>query len=43
MPKLDRDGVQIHYEVTGRGPALLLTHGFSATGERPTRTRQPPP
>jgi pimeloyl-ACP methyl ester carboxylesterase len=33
MPKLDRDGVQIHYEVEGRGPALLLTHGFSATGE----------
>jgi pimeloyl-ACP methyl ester carboxylesterase len=33
MPKLDRDGVQIHYEVAGRGPALLLTHGFSATGE----------
>jgi len=33
MPKLDRDGVQIHYEVQGQGPALLLTHGFSATGE----------
>ena len=33
MPKLDRDGVQIHYEIAGRGPALLLTHGFSATGE----------
>ena len=33
MPKLDRDGVQIHYEVGGRGPALLLTHGFSATGQ----------
>ena len=33
MPKLDRDGVQIHYEVHGKGPALLLTHGFSATGE----------
>src|SRR5665213_139621 len=33
MPKLDRDGVQIHYEVQGKGPALLLTHGFSATGE----------
>ena len=33
MPKLDRDGVQIHYEVTGQGPALLLTHGYSATGE----------
>ena len=33
MPKLDRDGVAIHYEVTGQGPALLLTHGYSATGE----------
>jgi pimeloyl-ACP methyl ester carboxylesterase len=30
---LDRDGVRIHYEVTGEGPALLLTHGYSATGE----------
>ncbi|THD79393.1 MAG: alpha/beta fold hydrolase [Phenylobacterium sp.] len=33
MPKLDRDGVGIYYEVHGRGPAVLLTHGFSATGE----------
>jgi len=33
MPKLDRDGVAIHYEVAGSGPALLLTHGFSATGQ----------
>ena len=33
MPMLDRDGVRIHYEVTGEGPALLLTHGYSATGE----------
>jgi pimeloyl-ACP methyl ester carboxylesterase len=33
MPKLDRDGVKIHYEVEGHGPAVLLTHGFSATGE----------
>jgi pimeloyl-ACP methyl ester carboxylesterase len=33
MPRLDRDGVQIHYEIQGQGPALLLTHGFSATGE----------
>lgn len=33
MPKLDRDGVQIHYEVAGKGPVVLLTHGFSATGE----------
>jgi pimeloyl-ACP methyl ester carboxylesterase len=33
MPLLNRDGVKIHYEVTGDGPALLLTHGYSATGE----------
>ena len=31
MPKLDRDGVNIHYEVHGDGPALLLTHGYSST------------
>lgn len=31
MARLDRDGVQIHYEVTGNGPAVLLTHGFSAS------------
>jgi pimeloyl-ACP methyl ester carboxylesterase len=31
MPKLDRDGVNIHYEVYGSGPALLLTHGYSST------------
>jgi len=30
---LDRDGVKIHYEVTGDGPTLLLTHGYSATGQ----------
>ena len=33
MPTLDRDGVKIHYEVHGDGPALLLTHGFSSTGQ----------
>ena len=33
MARLERDGVAIHYEVTGEGPALLLTHGYSATGE----------
>jgi pimeloyl-ACP methyl ester carboxylesterase len=31
MPKLDRDGVSIHYEVHGSGPPLLLTHGYSST------------
>ena len=29
--ELDRDGVSIHYEVTGSGPAILLSHGFGAS------------
>jgi pimeloyl-ACP methyl ester carboxylesterase len=33
MPKLDRNGVQIHYEVHGKGPVILLTHGYSATSQ----------
>jgi pimeloyl-ACP methyl ester carboxylesterase len=31
MPKLDRAGVNIYYEVHGNGPPLLLTHGYSST------------
>jgi pimeloyl-ACP methyl ester carboxylesterase len=31
MPMLDRDGVAIHYEAHGAGPAVLLSHGYSAT------------
>ena len=31
MPKIDRGGVKIHYEVHGSGPVLLLTHGYSST------------
>src|SRR5260370_29000301 len=31
MPKIDRNGVKIYYEVHGDGPALLLTHGYSST------------
>jgi pimeloyl-ACP methyl ester carboxylesterase len=31
MPKIDRDGVQIHYEVHGDGPPLIMTHGYSST------------
>lgn len=31
MATLDRDGVKIHYEVHGAGPAVLLSHGYSAT------------
>jgi len=33
MPKLNRAGVQIYYEVHGAGPALLLSHGYSATSQ----------
>jgi pimeloyl-ACP methyl ester carboxylesterase len=33
MAKLDRDDVAIHYEIEGEGPVLLLSHGYSATGE----------
>jgi pimeloyl-ACP methyl ester carboxylesterase len=29
--KLKRDGVEIHYETHGSGPAILLTHGYSST------------
>jgi pimeloyl-ACP methyl ester carboxylesterase len=31
MAHLDRDGVRIHFESTGSGPAVLLTHGFAAS------------
>jgi len=31
MPKIDRDGINIYYEVHGSGPPLLLTHGYSST------------
>ncbi len=33
MPKLNSNGTDIYYEVHGQGPVLLLTHGFSATGD----------
>ncbi|MEO8318312.1 MAG: alpha/beta fold hydrolase [Bradyrhizobium sp.] len=33
MPKLNRDGVDIYYEVHGSGPPLLLTHGYSSTSD----------
>jgi pimeloyl-ACP methyl ester carboxylesterase len=31
MPQIDRDGVSIHYETHGNGPAILLSHGYGAT------------
>ena len=33
MPICNRDGVDLYYEVHGSGPAILLTHGFSATSK----------
>lgn len=33
MPTITRDGVQIYYEDAGRGPAVLLSHGYSATSQ----------
>jgi pimeloyl-ACP methyl ester carboxylesterase len=31
MPKLNRNGVELYYEVHGRGPTVLLTHGYSSS------------
>jgi pimeloyl-ACP methyl ester carboxylesterase len=31
MPYLDRNGVRIYYEERGRGTAVLLSHGYSAS------------
>lgn len=33
MPKLNRDGVELYYEVHGSGPVILLTHGYSSTAQ----------
>lgn len=33
MARLNRDGVDLYYEVHGQGPAILLTHGYSATSQ----------
>jgi len=33
MATINRNGVKIHYETYGQGPAVLLTHGYSATSE----------
>jgi pimeloyl-ACP methyl ester carboxylesterase len=31
MAVLERNGMRLHYEVRGRGPAILFTHGFAAS------------
>lgn len=33
MPKFNRDGVEIYYEVHGEGPPFLMSHGYSATSQ----------
>ncbi|MEO8927840.1 MAG: alpha/beta fold hydrolase [Caulobacteraceae bacterium] len=33
MTKLNSDGVDLYYEVHGEGPAVLLSHGYSATSQ----------
>jgi pimeloyl-ACP methyl ester carboxylesterase len=33
MPSLNRGGVRLHYEIYGEGPAILLSHGYSATSQ----------
>ena len=33
MPSINRNGVNIHYEDHGAGPAVLLSHGYSATSQ----------
>lgn len=33
MPYLDREGVRIYYEEHGDGPTLLLSHGYTSTGQ----------
>ena len=32
MPQINRDGVSIHYEARGAGPAILFSHGYCASG-----------
>lgn len=34
MPYADNNGVQIHYQVEGEGPALVLQHGFTQSSRR---------
>ena len=34
MPFADKQGVGIHYRVEGKGPSLLLVHGFFGSLQR---------
>jgi pimeloyl-ACP methyl ester carboxylesterase len=33
VPALERNGIAIHYEDRGRGPTVLLNHGYGATSQ----------
>ena len=33
MAYLTRDGVRLYYEDHGKGPAILLSHGYGATSQ----------
>jgi pimeloyl-ACP methyl ester carboxylesterase len=33
MATLNRDGINLYYEIHGSGPTVLLSHGYSATSE----------
>jgi pimeloyl-ACP methyl ester carboxylesterase len=33
MPSIEREGIALHYEVTGDGPPVLLAHSFLCSGE----------
>jgi pimeloyl-ACP methyl ester carboxylesterase len=30
MPKINVNGVNLHYQITGRGPTVIIIHGFTA-------------
>lgn len=32
MPSVEREGIKIHYEVSGRGPPVVLAHSFLCSG-----------
>jgi hypothetical protein len=35
LTRLDRNGVGLHYDVHGDGPAAILSHGYSASIDQP--------
>ena len=41
MSQAQLDGITIHYEASGRGPAVFLTHGYAAAGAMWEPQREP--